>query len=212
MENKSFKERFLDLTTELQVGKNSKNTFANFNYRTKPAILEAVKPIARKYGIIITTSSEAIYVGEKHFIESTALATDLYSNESISAKAQAELQPKAGTKMSEPQLTGSSDSYAGKYALGNLLGIDDNEDPDSLTISVGENEKKKTTPNEEVQTEQKLRQDIVLIKPDELSVEKANELQQRVFDLKDEQFAGKMLTTKCKVAGRVFNETTNKWE
>ena len=33
--------------------------------------------------------------------------------------------------MSEPQLTGSSDSYAGKYALGNLFGIDDNADPDT---------------------------------------------------------------------------------
>lgn len=213
---KTFKERFLELTSEVRVGKNTKNTYANFNYRTKPAILEAVKPIALKYGIIITTSSELIMVGEKYFVESTAYAYDTKSVELLTAKAQAELQPKAGTKMSEPQLTGSSDSYAGKYALGNLLGIDDNEDPDSLDNSQktkvdNVTHATKTTPDENKQTEIALRNEILPLQVADLTIDKLNELTKKAYDLNDDVSIN-MIMMKSKQTTFKLNATTKLWE
>ena len=131
MSKLTFNERFLAVQLGLQVGKGVHNSYGGFNYRTKPQILEALKPLQEQYNIVIYTTSELVEVAGRVFVKSTAIAHDVEDDTlRKEAHAFAELQAKSGTKMSEPQLTGSSDSYAGKYALGNLFNIDDNTDPD----------------------------------------------------------------------------------
>ena len=248
MENKSFKLRFLELQNEVKVSKDVRNKYADFDYRTKPQILETIKPIALKYGIIITTTSELVEVGTKvvdfdgklinetkneggrvlnqtyqglqHaivsrvFVNSTAIATDIYSDQSIKAQAQAELQEKRGTKMSEPQLTGSSDSYAGKYALGNLLGLDDNSDPDSAnnTVKVVENNvaTTQTTVDDNVVKVQKLRQELVLMEVKEFTLDKVKELTE-IVKIDVEGTAFNMLLGKAKANGLKYDENTKEW-
>lgn len=125
------RERFLQLKLELNVPKNITNTFGGFKYRSKEQIQEALKPLEQKYKVLVDVDEDLVVVGSRIFIKATAFAQDVESGEIIKqSSAFAELQEKAGTKMNESQLTGSASSYAGKYALGNLLGIDDNKDGD----------------------------------------------------------------------------------
>lgn len=259
MENKSFKLRFLELQNELKVSKDTFNTHGKFNYRTKPQILEVIKPIALKYGIIVTTTSNLIEVGTKvvnndlstyehqeynpdHtdirdrktlvntedkssenivvsrvFVNSKARATDVYSDEFIEAQAQAELQDKKGSMMNEPQLTGSSDSYAGKYALGNLFGIDDNNDPDSVDntpkekVTVKQPTQNNLTQNDNVLDVQALRRTIMTLKPEEINLGKVQELNKEIIKNKNDETALKMLVAKTKDTNIKYNENTKEW-
>ena len=42
------KEKLLKIQTELVCGKNQRNTFGNYNYRSCEDILEAVKPFLKE--------------------------------------------------------------------------------------------------------------------------------------------------------------------
>jgi len=116
---------------ELKVPKNQRNTFGNYNFRNCEDIMEASKPICRKHNCLLLCSDDIIYVGERYYIKATATLYDLDSNESISVTAEArEEETKKG--MDASQITGSSSSYARKYALGGLLQLDDNKDADTM--------------------------------------------------------------------------------
>lgn len=218
---KSFHERFLELQTRLVVGKTKVNDFANFNYRTKPQILEEIKPLARELNIVVYTTSDLVAFGERIFVKSTAIAHDVENPElRKEATAFAELQAKSGTKMSEPQLTGSSDSYAGKYALGNLFNLDDNLDPDDAkmaeitgvrpeTIKALE----KTTVDTKKATTIDLRSKIIGIQLTDLNAKLANELAREIASAEVvDELANKMLSTKATAAKLKYNTTTKLWE
>lgn len=211
MTSKSFKERFFLLMNEVQVGKNVKNEFGNFKYRTKPQVLETIKPLAEKYLIIVNTTSELIELSGRVFVESTAIAEDVLSDEKRVAKAQAELQAKAGTKMSEPQLTGSSDSYAGKYALGNLFSIDDNVDPDSLDNNEKTIQRPTTTPqgNDNIKNASDIKAKILTTPNNTITKELANDLYKKANGNEE---AIKMLIIKAKTQKLTFNEATKTFE
>jgi len=116
---------------ELKVPKNQRNSFGNYNFRSCEDIMEASKPICRKHNCLLLCTDEIIYVGERYYIKATATLYDLDSNESISVTAEArEEETKKG--MDASQITGSSSSYARKYALGGLLQLDDNKDADKM--------------------------------------------------------------------------------
>ena len=116
---------------ELKVPKNQRNSFGNYNFRSCEDIMEASKPICRKHNCLLLCTDEIIYVGERYYIKATATLYDLDSNESISVTAEArEEETKKG--MDASQITGSSSSYARKYALGGLLQLDDNKDADTM--------------------------------------------------------------------------------
>lgn len=219
---KSFKERFLELKLDLKVGKNVENKFGGFQYRTKPQIEELLKPLQKEHQIIITTTSVLIELAGRVFVQSTATAYDVLSDETFTATANAELQAKVGTKMSEPQLTGSSESYAGKYALGNLLGIDDNDDPDKGShnpdgenIPTNEDQAKVlvTKGSKEVQDIVALRQSIVALTDAEVTPSVVNaKLDEINNKFNGDSPAQMILSAKAKKVGLRYNENTNKWE
>lgn len=218
---KTFNERFLEMQLELQVGKDIINSFGGFNYRTKPQILEALKPLQRKHNIIIHTTSELVEVAGRVFIKATAIAHDV-ADETLrkEAHAFAELQAKSGTKMSEPQLTGSSDSYAGKYALGNLFNLDDNTDPDEEQVERTTNVTTKEVERLNNTTENKAVKDIMLFRGkvlkaniNTLTTAQVNELLDELEkDFNNDEVSLKMINTKALNKGFKYNETTKKWE
>lgn len=217
--SKTFRERFLAAKIELQVGKGMRNTFASFNYRNKPMILEALKPLEEKYNFIVTTTSELINLDGRIFVKATAIATDVESNETLTSTSHAELQPKAGTKMSEPQLTGSSESYAGKYALGNLFGLDDNEDLDSIdntgkpTVTAKETiEHQAPKGDSKQETIANMRAEMIRTDISNFTLLAVNDLHERIIAAGGDETSMKMLNTKADTAGFVFNKTTNVWE
>lgn len=121
-------EKLIETQNELKAPKNQYNKFGNYNYRNAEDILEAVKPILKKHGCLLTISDEVVPVGDRIYVKATATITDGKTEKHVSAWAR-EAEAKKG--MDDAQITGSASSYARKYALNGLFLIDDTKDPDS---------------------------------------------------------------------------------
>jgi hypothetical protein len=126
-------EKLQKIQVELKVTKNQTNAFGKYKYRSAEDILEAVKPFEEKYKVVFKINDELSGYGEYVYIASEAKIIDVESTDresSISSSAQAIIDFQA-KGMQMPQRTGAASSYAKKYALGNLLLIDDNKDSDA---------------------------------------------------------------------------------
>lgn len=131
-------DKLLKIQQELKAPKGQRNSFGNYNYRSAEDILEAVKPLLKKYNAVLTLSDQATAVGDWVYIKATATLADAekvekgtltsYDNVSVSAFAR-ETETKKG--MDASQITGSASSYARKYALNGLFAIDDTKDSDT---------------------------------------------------------------------------------
>ena len=115
---------------ELKAPKNQYNSFGKYNYRSCEDILEAAKPINKKHGLVLLLTDKPVCIGQRYYIEATARLYDIESEQFIEATASArESDTKKG--MDDSQVTGSTSSYARKYALAGLFGIDNEKDPDA---------------------------------------------------------------------------------
>ena len=124
-------QKLLLIQAELKAPKNQRNNFGNYNYRSAEDILEAVKPLAKKHKVVFKINDELKLVGDRPYIESTAKMIDCTDpNLQIESTAQAIIDFNA-RGMQDPQRTGAASSYAKKYAIGNLLLIDDTKDADA---------------------------------------------------------------------------------
>lgn len=111
---------------ELKAPKNQYNGFGKYNYRNCEDILEGLK--ACLDGCIVLLNDKIVSVDGRFYIEATATLIN-ESGEKVSCSALArESDGKKG--MDDSQVTGSSSSYARKYALNGLFAIDDNKDAD----------------------------------------------------------------------------------
>lgn len=130
MENMNIKEKLVAIQTELKAPKSKRNTFGNYRYRSCEDIMEAVKPLLEKYGVMLTIRDDVEHIGERFYIKATAYIEDLDSDgfHSVTAYAREDDQKKG---MDAAQVTGSSSSYARKYALNGLFLIDDTKDADT---------------------------------------------------------------------------------
>lgn len=120
--------KLVEIQAELKAPKSQRNTFGKYNYRSAEDILEAVKPLLKKYDAKIILSDKPILVGDWHYIEATAKFTCGDEVEVVTAYAREPLNKKG---MDESQITGTASSYARKYALNGLLLIDDTKDADT---------------------------------------------------------------------------------
>lgn len=125
----NIKEKLLKVQVELKAPKNQRNNFGGYNYRSCEDILEAVKPLLEKNGIILTISDDIIQIGEKYFVKSVATVQDIETEETITNQAFAEIGEHKG--MSSEQTTGTCSSYCRKYCLNGLFLIDDTKDADT---------------------------------------------------------------------------------
>jgi hypothetical protein len=108
---------------ELKAPKSQYNSFGKYNYRSCEDILEAVKPLLDKDDIL-TLSDEMVQVGDRYYVKATASLGE----HSVTAYAR-ESESKKG--MDSAQVSGSTSSYARKYALNGLFLIDDAKDDDT---------------------------------------------------------------------------------
>jgi hypothetical protein len=115
---------------ELNAPKNQYNSFGKYYYRSCEDILEGAKPILNKVKATLTIGDELLQIGDRYYIKATAIFTDSETGESVSNSAYArEEESKKG--MDASQVTGSTSSYARKYALNGLFCIDDIKDADT---------------------------------------------------------------------------------
>ena len=123
-------ELLADIQKKAKVAKNNKNAFGKYNYRNLEDILNVVKPLCCDAGLVLTITDELQEVAGRLFIKATATVTHT-DNSAISASAYAQhATNKKGCD--EAQLTGSTSSYARKYACQGLFAIDDGIDNDAV--------------------------------------------------------------------------------
>lgn len=121
-------KELLAIQCELKAPKNQRNKFGNFDYRSCEDILEALKPHLAKNKCVLLLGDEVVQKGDRYYVEATARIINSEGAE-MSVKACArEAEDKKG--MDASQITGSTSSYARKYALSGLFAIDDTKDAD----------------------------------------------------------------------------------
>ena len=130
-----------EIQQKLNVPKNQYNSFGGYNFRSCEDILNALKPLLN--GLILTLNDDLVLIGERYYIKATATISDGTNSISASSFAREEEQLKG---MNTAQITGSTSSYARKYALNALFCIDDVKDPDS-TNKHGKEESEETKSN-----------------------------------------------------------------
>lgn len=124
--SKQLHEKLSDIQKSLVAPKSQENKFGGYKYRSCEDILNALKP--HLDGLTVTVSDEMICLGDRFYIKSTATLSDGESSVSSTGYAREELSKKG---MDSSQITGSTSSYARKYALNGLFAIDDTKDPDA---------------------------------------------------------------------------------
>lgn len=131
-----FIEKLSKIQADLNAPKNLYNKFGKYSYRSAEGILESVKPMLKEYILALTINDEIVEVGDRIYVKATATITDGENKSSTTAWAR---EPEDKKGMDASQITGSTSSYARKYALNGLFCIDDNKDPDA-TNTHGEKE------------------------------------------------------------------------
>lgn len=156
----NFYQKLVAIQSTLRAGKDKKNEFGGFAYRTAEGILAAVKPHLAEHGLFMSISDEIVQIGgdnitrtvnnsstpnkeglvttkesitevtdARFYLKATVTITDGENSVSASAMARETLSKKG---MDDAQATGAASSYARKYALNGMFGIDDSkQDPDN---------------------------------------------------------------------------------
>jgi hypothetical protein len=117
-----------EIQSELKAPKSQENTFGKYKYRSLEDIMEALKPVLLKRSASVTVSDEIVMMGDRFYVKATATLWVNGENVSTTAYARESLAKKG---MDEAQITGSSSSYARKYAMNGLFAIDDTKDSDA---------------------------------------------------------------------------------
>lgn len=123
----SIYDSLLAIQQQLKVSKSQYNDFGKYNYRSCEDILEAVKPLLHELKLVLTLDDSLENVGNRNYVKATATLANSEEKISVSAFAREDETRKG---MDGSQITGSSSSYARKYALNGLFAIDDTKDSD----------------------------------------------------------------------------------
>ena len=132
MKEENKQDYLIAIQSELKAPKNQFNSFGKYKYRSAEDILEAVKPLLKKYGCYLTITETTQEIAGYLVLNSKVSISD--GEKTIFVEAQAGINPER-KGMDIAQSFGSSSSYAKKYALGNLFLLDDTKDADSNRVN-----------------------------------------------------------------------------
>ena len=123
-------EKLLEIQKELKAPKKQFNKFGNYYFRNCEDILEALKPHLEKNKCALVIKDSIEHIGDRYYIKAIVELIDIETGEKVESSALArEEETKKG--MDSSQLTGSTSSYARKYALNGMYSIDDTKDADT---------------------------------------------------------------------------------
>jgi len=125
---KELNQKLAIVQTKLKAKKSSYNSFGKYYFRKSEDILEAIKPFLIEHGVTVTINEEIIAIDPVPTMQSTATFSDGENAIHATALVGVDLNQKG---MQTSQQFGAASTYGKKYALGNLLLIDDTEDADS---------------------------------------------------------------------------------
>ena len=122
-------QKLSTIQTKFKSKKSRFNSFGKYNFRSAEDILEAIKPYLLELGVSVRIKEKLISTEPMPILESTAVIQDEKGMElEATALVGVDLNQKG---RQTPQKFGSASSYGKKYALGNLLLIDDTQDSDA---------------------------------------------------------------------------------
>ena len=125
---KELNQKLAVIQTKLKAKKSSYNSFGKYHFRKAEDILEAIKPFLIEHGVTVTINEEIIATDPVPTMQSTATISDGENSIHATALVGVDLNQKG---MQTSQQFGAASTYGKKYALGNLLLIDDTEDADA---------------------------------------------------------------------------------
>ena len=125
---KELNQKLAVIQTKLKAKKSSYNSFGKYHFRKSEDILEAIKPFLIEHGVTVTINEELIMTDPVPTMKSTATISDGENAINATALVGVDLNQKG---MQTAQQFGAASTYGKKYALGNLLLIDDTEDADA---------------------------------------------------------------------------------
>lgn len=128
-DNKTIVDKLAYVQSRLRAPKGQYNKFGGYTYRSAEDILESVKPLCAEVGLALTIT-DRVEVMENGWAYIVATAAVQDGMTAISTQGWAR-EPETRKGMDAAQVTGSSSSYARKYALNGLFAIDDAKDPDA---------------------------------------------------------------------------------
>lgn len=143
-------KELITIQSELKAPKTQVNRFGGYKYRKAEDILEAVKPLLAKQKCTLIITDDIVMVGNRIYVKATAtIKNEKGEFEQTTGWAREEETRKG---MDGSQITGSSSSYARKYALNGLFAIDDNADSD--TTNTGQQDNHHLAAQQTAQTQQ----------------------------------------------------------
>jgi hypothetical protein len=126
--------KLLQIQVNLKAPKNQYNSFGNYKYRNAEDILEALKPELENAGCAFFISDDIVLVEDRYYLRATGTLVDIETGDQVQSSAMAR-EPLSKKGMDDAQITGSTSSYARKYMMNGLFGIDDTKDADSMDNS-----------------------------------------------------------------------------
>ena len=145
----SLMQKLRSIQKELKAPKNQHNKFGNYNYRSAEDILEAVKPLCYKYGVIVSISDDIVSVpcqtvrtsknadGESSvesqsriYVKAIVTVHNCDNGMQMHTTTAFAREEESKKGMDGSQVTGAASSYARKYALNGMFAIDDTKDSD----------------------------------------------------------------------------------
>ena len=120
--------KLIKVQSTLNAPKLQRNNFGQYNYRSCEDIMCALKPLLAAEGLLQLIDDEIVQVGDRFYIKATVTVTDGTDTIASSAFARESLNKKG---MDDAQITGTTSSYARKYALNGMYNIDDSKDADT---------------------------------------------------------------------------------
>ena len=125
---KELNNKLAQVQTKLKAKKSSYNSFGKYYLRKSEDILEAIKPFLLELDVSVVIKEQIIATEPVPMLESSAIFSDGENQITATAVVGVDLNQKG---MQTSQQFGAASTYGKKYALGNLLLIDDTEDADA---------------------------------------------------------------------------------
>ena len=89
MSEKSIYEILHNVQQELKAPKGQYNEHYKFNYRSCEDILESVKPILKKHGVVIFMSDEVVIIGDRFYVKAIAKIINKDGSDNVGTYAYA---------------------------------------------------------------------------------------------------------------------------
>jgi hypothetical protein len=115
--------------SEISVPKDLYNSFAKYNYRNAETIMNHAKPLLHRECLTMIVKDEISLIGTMTYVTAIVLINGI----EVGRASAREAISKKG--MDDSQITGSTSSYARKYALNGVFLLDDVKDADSMDNS-----------------------------------------------------------------------------